>query len=150
LEDPNWPDLKQEIRDEFPSVRQITVEELKDWLSSSREQPVLIDARSSEEYQVSHLKGALDWDRPDLSENHFAFREKPIVIYCSVGYRSSSLAARLQNKGFEKVYNLEGSIFEWVNSGNPVYRGELEVRVVHPYDSDWGRFLKKMYWSEDF
>lgn len=126
------------------------MDELKDWLNSSREKPVLIDARSSEEYQVSHLKDALNWDDPDLAVENSAMKKKPIVVYCSVGYRSSALAARLQNQGFEKVYNLEGSIFEWINKGNSVYNGEQEVRVVHPYDADWGRFLDKKYWSENF
>lgn len=38
-----------------------------------------------------------------------------IVVYCSVSYRSSILARRLQDMGFTNVYNLEGSIFKWAN-----------------------------------
>ena len=55
-----------------------------------------------------------------------------IVVYCSVGYRSSELAEFLMKTGFTEVYNLEGSIFRWANEGRPVYRAEERVRVVHP------------------
>jgi hypothetical protein len=41
------------------------------------------------------------------------------------------------------VYNLDGSIFQWANEGRPLYSGTNRVASVHPYDREWGRFLKK-------
>jgi len=75
-------------------------------------------------------------------------KESEIVVYCSIGYRSGLLAEKLRKKGYTAVRNLEGSIFEWANTGHPVYRGEQRVREVHPYDQTWRRMLDRKLWSE--
>ena len=70
-----------------------------------------------------------------------------IVVYCSIGYRSARLARELEQQGVEGVLNLEGSIFEWANSGHGVEREGEAVSEVHPYDEDWGRLLDQELWS---
>ena len=70
-------------------------------------------------------------------------KDTPIVTYCSVGYRSSSLADRLQQAGFTNVRQLEGSIFQWANEGRPLFRGDQQVNEVHPYNETWGKYLNK-------
>jgi rhodanese-related sulfurtransferase len=101
--------------------------------------------REPEEYAVSHLQGARP--APSKDEALKALQRissgQRIVLYCSVGYRSSELAQFLMKKGYTEVYNLQGSIFAWANEGRPVYRGKEWVKVVHPYDRIWGRLLKK-------
>jgi rhodanese-related sulfurtransferase len=64
-------------------------------------------------------------------------KNKTIVIYCSVGIKSSKLANELQNAGYHNVYNLEGSIFKWAHKGYPVYKWSQRVYRVHPYDRRW-------------
>jgi hypothetical protein len=66
-----------------------------------------------------------------------------VVVYCSVGYRSEKIAARLREMGFLEVYNLYGGLFEWVNRGNPVYRNEQATRAVHGYSWTWGIWLRR-------
>ena len=106
---------------------------------------LLFDVREPEEYEVSHLPGAQPVPSRDeaLRALQNVSPNQRIVLYCSVGYRSSDLAGFLMKRGFTKVYNLEGSIFAWANEERPVYRGKKRVRVVHPYDNNWGRLLKK-------
>lgn len=133
-----WQVVKILIRLRFPQVRPLTVAQLADWLQHER--PLLLDARKPAEYQVSHLPGA-DLAPANLSELPQS-QHQPIVVYCSVGYRSAKLANRLQQMGFEAVYNLEGSIFEWANMGYPVYRGNEAVQQVHPYNPNWGKLLR--------
>ena len=137
-----WPAVKQTIRAEFPGVEQITVESLDDWLVSAGDAPLLLDVRDEAEYRVSHLRGAVRVD-PDgvASLPTDTPRDAAIVTYCSVGYRSSALAARLMEQGYTGVRNLEGSIFEWANRGLPVVRDGREVRQVHLYDRIWGKLL---------
>lgn len=43
---------------------------------------------------------------------------KTVVCYCTVGYRSSSLAAKLRGQGLE-AKNLEGGIVRWVRRLTP-------------------------------
>ncbi len=105
--------------------------------------PVLIDARAREEFDVSHLDGA-SW-APDLSiaSARLAAHGKDalVVVYCSVGWRSSVLARQLMQNGYSRVFNLEGSIFEWANAGLPVYQNGRLVKQVHPYNAHWGALL---------
>ena len=69
-------------------------------------------------------------------------KDAPIVIYCSVGYRSEKIGEKLQRAGFKNVVNLWGGIFDWSNQQLPlVNSAEEKVTRVHPYDKNWGRWL---------
>jgi len=146
-----WAELKQEIRRRFPRAPQISTEELADWLrrtgedkgQGSEARPLVLDARTPEEHAVSHLPGAVS--APDAESALTALRdagaETPVVVYCSVGWRSSDLVQQLRDRGVERVWNLEGSIFQWANESRAVMRDGERVSQVHPYDESWGRFL---------
>ena len=80
-----------------------------------------------------------------LTQSRSANLDRPIVVYCSVGYRSSILARKLQDMGFTKVYNLEGSIFKWANEDRPLVQNQTTGYKVHPYNAHWGRLLERKY-----
>lgn len=107
---------------------------------------LLLDARESKEFAVSHLKGALHvgYDHFNLTAIPSSVaKDRPIVVYCSVGYRSEKVAEQLRAAGFTRVSNLYGGIFEWVNQGNPVVDDRGDTRRVHAFDRVWGIWLKK-------
>jgi rhodanese-related sulfurtransferase len=145
----SWAALKKLIQAQFPSVKSLSIMELANWLKRD-DAPLLLDARTPAEYEVSYLPGARlvteDWleDPQKLGAIH----DRPIVVYCSVGYRSAKLAAKLQEKGLQQVFNLEGSIFAWANAGYPVYRGTEPVSQVHPYNAAWGKLLNESLHSD--
>lgn len=146
----DWPELKQEIRQRFPRAPQLSTDELQQWLATPPgERPLLLDGRAPEEYAVSHLPGAVS--TPDLESALETVRTagagRPVVVYCSVGWRSSALVEQLADHGIEGVWNLEGSIFEWANQGRTVVRDGEPVRQVHPFDEDWGRLLDRDLWA---
>ena len=101
-----------------------------------------------EEYAISHLLGAFLAVDEDEALKIIAKKSKDrfIIVYCSVGYRSSELANILLKKGFTKVYNLEGSIFKWANEGREIYQGDQLVNTVHPFNSNWKHLLDKRFW----
>ena len=148
-----WSTTLKMIRAKFPGIAQLSTDALQAWLdrparpedSTQAERPLLLDVREKEEYEVSHLEGAMlaTSEKEALKALEGVAPDQPVVLYCSVGYRSSEMAGFLQKRGFEKVYNLEGSIFAWANEGRPVYRGDERVDEVHPYDRIWGKLLKK-------
>jgi rhodanese-related sulfurtransferase len=146
---PDWQALRQEIRTRFPSVETISTAELAAWLQrAATVRPLLLDARAPAEFAVSHLPDAiLASTAAGAAEIIQAHPHRvPVVVYCSVGYRSADMAARLQAQGFTNILNLEGSIFQWANEGRPVFRGTTAVRVVHPFDEVWGRYLQRERW----
>lgn len=138
-----WRIIKLLIRLRFPGVPHLSTKKLATWLEQDQK-PLLLDARTEREYNLSHLGDAqiVSYSLKNLSEQKPLNLQTPIVAYCSVGYRSARLAQQLQNQGYEKVFNLEGSIFAWANEGYPVYRDKQLVKEVHPYNRLWGHLLK--------
>ena len=40
-------------------------------------------------------------------------KSKPVIVYCKSGGRSAKCALKLAEKGFEKIYDLEGGFSQW-------------------------------------
>jgi rhodanese-related sulfurtransferase len=115
-------------------------------LSSERRRYTLLDARSVEEFNISHLQGArwVGYTNFDDQRVNDLSKETPILVYCSVGYRSEKITARLKKMGFKEVYNLYGGLFEWVNQGGDVVDLEgVSTTKVHAFDRIWGVWLKR-------
>ena len=127
-----WPAIKARIAKEFPNVKSIGTAEL----AKLEPKPVLLDVRTAEEFNVSHLSGARRVD-PDAATVALP-KDTPIITYCSVGYRSAKFAQRLQDAGFTNVRNLDGSIFQWANEGRPIAGS---AGKVHPFNKKWGVLL---------
>ena len=143
-----WTEVISDIRNKYPDVKQLRTDELHSWLTDFKNGPIiLIDARRKEEFRVSHIMGArnIPYDKDPLKHLTDIKPDSPIVVYCSVGYRSSILARKLQTLGFKEVYNLEGSIFKWANEGRPLIQGKTIVNKVHPYNTRWGSLLERKY-----
>ena len=140
----DWFVLKKSLRHKFSKVQWISTTELADWLANKRQPaPVLLDVRTVEEWNVSHLPGARRVDPSATVETAAAglAKETPIVTYCAVGYRSGDMAERMRGAGFMNVQNLEGSIFQWANEHRPLVRERQPVTQVHPFNRFWGRLL---------
>lgn len=135
-----------EVSEKFSDVSGISTPDLAKWLAdSSRAQPQLLDVREPEEYAVSHLAGATRVS-PDATAKQLAGKidfTRPIVLYCSVGYRSSVLARRLAVAGAKQTMNLEGSIFKWANEGRPMVSDSGATDKAHPYNRKFGRMLRE-------
>ena len=114
-------------------------------MCSSDLKPLLLDTRAEKEFAVSRIPAALHAPTVAAAERAItnAPRTAPVILYCSVGYRSSSMAAELQKRGFTNVFNLEGSLFQWSNEGRAVETTNASALRVHPYDKKWGRFLRR-------
>ncbi len=146
-----WKQTINLVRDDFPTVNQLSTRQLSQWLDEGKE-VLLLDTREPEEFKISHLKNAhlATSARDALKVIEQTSEDSTIVLYCSVGYRSSKIAERLEKRGFKNVYNLEGSLFQWANEGRPVYRGIQPTKTVHPYDDEWGQLLEKEYWPHKY
>ena len=111
---------------------------------------VLLDVRTPEEYQISHLKNArfVNYNTFQVDEATDIPKDARIIVYCSIGTRSSKAGVELQSAGYTNVQNLRGGIFSWVNNGFPVFDAEGETNRIHAYSRFWGFWLtegKKVY-----
>jgi rhodanese-related sulfurtransferase len=110
---------------------------------------VLLDAREAEEFEVSRIPGAVRID-PEATPQQFLAAAgdpsgKTIVVYCSVGARSSTLVRRvrdrLQQRGAKGVYNLSGGIFRWHNEQRHLVDDAGGTDFVHEFDGYWGQLV---------
>jgi rhodanese-related sulfurtransferase len=141
--------LQSRTASKFPDVRWISAEELARWRDDPEQpQPVVLDARTEPEFQLSRLRGALPIDpyRPSLRSLRGFAKDTPLVVYSSAGYRSARVAQWLNKAGYSNVRNLAGSIFQWANEGRPMFREENRpTAMVHPYDRKWGLLVEPRY-----
>jgi len=123
------------------SVPVMGVEELK----NIQNEVVIFDTRAREEFAVSHIPDArfLGYDEFEKEKLNGVPKDTTIILYCSVGYRSEKIGARLQQLGYKKVYNLYGSIFEWANRGYPLVTPKgAPTDKLHTYNENWSQWVK--------
>lgn len=157
LEADDWPMVKEGIRLRFPQVRQISTAQLASWLAHPDTlQPLLFDVRATQEYAISHLRGARQMSPVQdeaLQDDPLAggiALDRPIVLYCSVGYRSARMAEMLQERGYTNVVNLEGSLFTWANESRPLVDAQgRSTTLVHPYDEACSGLLDPPFRSSE-
>lgn len=124
------------------NIPYITVQEL----AMPKTQAIILDAREKEEYNTSHIKKAVfvgnnNFSLDDVIEK-IPNKDENIVVYCSIGIRSETIAFNLIKVGYRHVLNLYGGIFEWKNNGFPVYNSEnIKTERVHAYSKEWSKWL---------
>lgn len=141
--------VQQDIVAANPAIPQLERRQLQQ-LFQNDEQVMLFDVREQDEFAVSHLKNAIRLD-PGTWKSRFAarwanrLRGKTVVFYCSVGVRSTKMAAYLapylKQQGAAAVYNLQQGIFGWANAGKPMINDKGPTSFVHPFDDHWGQLL---------
>lgn len=113
-------------------------------LSKSLGDFVVLDARERAEYEVSHIPSAehIGYDHFKVKNVAHIDKETPIVVYCSIGYRSEKVGELLKKSGFKNVKNLYGSIFEWANQGHAlVNKYNMKTKKIHTYNKKWSKWM---------
>ena len=84
----------------------------------------ILDARTQEEYQEEHLKGAILIPFKEVSQHLNDLpsnKETVILVYCTVGVRSSIATRTLQAQGYINTLNMRGGIEAWKKKGFQVH-----------------------------
>ena len=136
---PSLPAIEAEIARALPDVPQTEAD------AALAGDPLILDVRTEAEFAVSHLDGAVridpDASAADVLAAHPDAAGRPVLLYCSVGWRSSLLADRLRRAGLD-ARNLRGGVFRWRNEERPLVRDGTPTGDVHPYDETWGRLIE--------
>ena len=124
-------------------VPYITVEEL----AMPKTEAIILDARERSEYEVSHLKDAMYIGygnfQIDTVKRKIPNKDTSVVVYCSLGIRSETIANRLKKEGYKNVQNLYGGIFDWKNKQFPIYNiNGKETDSIHAFSKNWGKWLQ--------
>jgi len=134
-----YADYKARSFSEIPDVEIDAARALADSLDatpSPDDDVVWLDVRDHRERRISILPGALDLetyeDRRDELEG------RPVVVYCTIGYRSGLAARELRRRGVE-AHNLAGGILAWAHADGHVVDGRTggDTHRVHVYGWRW-------------
>ncbi len=103
---------------------------------------IILDARTNEEFKVSHIRSA-KWIGDDslaLQRANFEIgkREPRYLIYCSIGYRSQLIGQRLKDSLGFSIENLQGGLFGWNQKRFPLVDSlGNSTEKVHSYSFMW-------------
>ncbi|MFC1653494.1 rhodanese-like domain-containing protein [Patescibacteria group bacterium] len=75
---------------------------------------VILDVRTTQEYEEEHVVGAVNWDVERIKKDEFPEIPKDfeIYIYCRSGNRADQALILMENEGFESVVNI-GGLRDW-------------------------------------
>jgi rhodanese-related sulfurtransferase len=88
---------------------------------NTTETRTIIDVRTKEEYDASHIEDAINLDMMNatfttqLSELD---KNEPYSIYCRSGNRSEQVLRTMEKLGFTDVIDLNGGVVAWQQNGN--------------------------------
>ncbi|AZQ44935.1 rhodanese-like domain-containing protein [Nonlabens ponticola] len=109
------------------TVTQISVEEAETLIELDDVQ--LIDVRSAVQYDKKRLDGAINIDVEDERFNRLLEnmdKDEPVLLYCNQGNKSARCSQILEDRGFTKIYDIDGGLAKWEASGRKVIVKEIE------------------------
>lgn len=73
---------------------------------------VLLDVRTSAEYETGHLKNVINISYDQIDDLFKEDKNKIIIVYCRSGVRAKKAATTLLKMGYKNIYDL-GGIDSW-------------------------------------
>lgn len=92
-------------------------------LLMNREDALVLDVRETGEWGTGHITGARHITIAQLEKRLSEldkFKDKPIIVVCATGNRSSSACGQLKKHGFAKVFSLGGGVSSWRDANLPL------------------------------
>ena len=106
------------FRENPPSLESISALESAALIEGNKGNPQfkIMDVRTSEEFNMAHLRDAelLDFYSATFNEALKKLdREKSYLIYCRSGVRGEKTLRLMETLGFKKVYHMAGGFLAW-------------------------------------
>ena len=95
------------------AYHKIDAEEAKRMMDE--EEVVIVDVRRVEEYEASHIPGAILIPNEEIGEEEpekLPDKDAVLLIYCRTGVRSKQASDKLVELGYKNVYDM-GGIVDW-------------------------------------
>lgn len=90
-------------------------------LLASSHPPLVVDVRSPRERQEKFIAGSLSLPLGHLLENlNMLPKDRPVLVYCAGGYRSSIAASLLRRVPFPDVTEIAGGVVAWQSAHLPL------------------------------
>ena len=109
-----------EIRLRLSKIREVSPGEATRLLN--HENAVMIDMRDDKDYREGHIVNAVNLPagNSEIPATLNKYRQRPVIVYCQRGQKSTALCNRLSKQGFESVYILRGGVQAWQKAELPL------------------------------
>ncbi|MBC5627360.1 rhodanese-like domain-containing protein [Clostridium sp. NSJ-6] len=80
---------------------------------------LILDVRRFSEFKSGKIPNSINIPVDDLEfelDELNEFKEKPILVYCKSGIRSTVACTLLEEEGFSNLYNLRGGILDYTGN----------------------------------
>ena len=83
---------------------------------------IMIDMRDDKDYREGHIVNAIHAPAgsDSGSKKLEKYRDKPVIVYCQRGQRSTAYCRNLKKQGFASVYHLKGGLLAWQKEALPL------------------------------
>lgn len=101
---------------------EISQQELQQLINSNDVNYVLLDVRSEQEYQDSHIPTAINLSHNLVADNIASLaqhKDKIVIVYCRSGRRAGIAEAILRDNGFTNLRHLTGDMNGWHDAKLP-------------------------------
>lgn len=91
----------------------------------NREHATVLDVRNAAEFAGGHITDAINIPLPELEARLgelAKYKDKPLLVNCQGGVRSTSACGVLKKGGFSRIYNLQGGVNAWMQAKLPVIK----------------------------
>lgn len=119
------------------SYQKITAEEAKERMDS-RDDIVILDVRTPEEYEEKHIPNAILIPNEEIEEKPLAdlpTLDQEILVYCRSGNRSAQAANKLATAGYTSVYDF-GGINDWPYDTESGAANEAKETAAEPENTE--------------
>jgi rhodanese-related sulfurtransferase len=127
-----------------PKIKEMMPWDAEEYLKSHPE-TLIVDIRETHEYDTMHipdslhvprgiLENACEWDFEETEPELVKARDKPVLLVCRSGNRTTLAAYTLQQMGYENVISLKTGLRGWSDYELPMV--DIEEKPVDLEDAD--------------
>ena len=114
------------VKSASAAYKEVDVNQLTQLIN--RENGVVVDIRSKDEFKQGHITDALHILPSDIKSGSFGRLENrksdPIIVVCKAGQSAKESANLLAKAGFENVNLLKNGLMAWSEANLPLVRGK--------------------------
>ncbi len=127
-----------------PHITEMMPWDVEEFLESNPD-TLIVDIRENHEYDTMHiadslnvprgiLENACEWDFEETEPDLVEARDRPVLLACRSGNRTTLAAFTLQQMGYDKVISLQTGLRGWSDYELPLV--DIEEKKVDIVDAD--------------
>jgi rhodanese-related sulfurtransferase len=91
----------------------------------NHEDAVIVDIREPDAFRAGHVIHSIRVAADEFNQKRMdKYKAKPLILVCTRGVQSATLASQLRAQGFMQAMSLSGGITAWQEANLPLVKGK--------------------------